>query len=345
MRLWRGIAGVLALGFVAAGVTPAWACACGGYLPSLESRARASGEKALVRYDDRGVEEITLSMAINGSSKKAAWIMPVPNPAKLELGDTNLFPRLDEVTAPKVVERTTYWPFRGLDLMERDGASAGAAPGGGVNVREQMTLGPFEIARLGGSSGTAVTDWLRTNGYVVPDSLGGNLKPYVSEGWEIVAVKLAPKSADESLGGSTPPLRLTFDSDKIVYPMRLSKGATTPQAVTVYVAAPHRVDPTVLPVAGLQPTLLYAGRAQDPALTAPADFLTAFEVIYREPGQITSDFTFAKAATDEPYQRIEYITRNEPVWSTIGVLVAALLLIVGGFALFRRRSRLQDRAG
>src|SRR5690348_16832080 len=102
MRLWRGIAGVLALGCVAAGVTPAWACACGGYLPSVESRARASGEKALVRHTE-GVEEITLSMAINGSSKKAAWIMPVPGAAELELGDPELFPRLEATTEPKVV--------------------------------------------------------------------------------------------------------------------------------------------------------------------------------------------------------------------------------------------------
>ncbi|WP_405059866.1 DUF2330 domain-containing protein [Kribbella sp. NBC_01505] len=344
MKSWRGIAGVLALGFVAAGVTPAWACACGGYLASVESRARATGEKALVRYDERGSEEITLSMAISGSSKKAAWIMPVPSPAKLELGDAKLFSRLAELTEPKVIEHTTYWPFRGLGLFEGDQAPGGSAPGGGVSVREQMTLGPFEIARLGGNNGTAVTDWLKTNGYVVPASLGANLTPYVTEGWEIVAVKLAPKSADESLTGSTPPLRLTFASDKIVYPMRLSKGATTPQAVTVYVAAPHRVDTTVLPVAGLQPELLYAGRAQDPAMAAPADFLTAFEVIYHEPQQITSDFTFAKATTDEPYQRVEYITRNEAGWSTAGVLVVLVLLIVGGFVLFRRRSRPQDPA-
>ncbi|MFI5733382.1 DUF2330 domain-containing protein [Kribbella sp. NPDC051587] len=343
MRLWRGMAGVIALGFVAAGVTPAWACACGGYLPSLESRARASGEKALVRYDESGSEEITLSMAINGSSKKAAWIMPVPNPAKLELGDENLFPRLEEVTEPKVVERTTYWPFRGLKLFENDGGSAGAAPGG-VNVREQMTLGPFEIARLTGGP-TGVTKWLAANGYVVPDSLATNLTPYLTEGWEIVAAKLAPKTTDESLAGSTPPLRLRFASDKIVYPMRLSKGATTPQAVTVYVAAPHRVDPTALPIANLQPTLLYAGRAGDPAMSAPADFLTAFEVIYRQPSQITSDFVFAKSATDDAYQRVEYVTRNEAGWSTIAVLIALVLLVVGGFVLFRRRSRLQDRVG
>ncbi|TDD61188.1 DUF2330 domain-containing protein [Kribbella antibiotica] len=342
MRLWRGIAGVLALGFVAAGVTPAWACACGGYLPSLESRARASGEKALVRHT-AGIEEITLSMAINGSSKKAAWIMPVPSAAKVELGDVELFPRLQAMTEPKVVERTTYWPFLGLHLFpDQPGDSAGAPPAG-VNVREQMTLGPFEIARLGGGSATAVTDWLRTNQYVVPDSLGANLTPYVREGWEIVAVKLAPKSTGQGLSGSTPPLRLTFASDKIVYPMRLSKGATTPQVVTVYVAAPHRVEPTTLPIAYVKPELLYAGRASDPAMAAPADFLTAFEVIYREPQQITADFTFAQAATDDPYQRVVYITRNESGWSTVGVLV--LLFGLGGFVLFRLRSRLRNRAG
>jgi len=52
MRLWRMVAGMLAVGFVAVGVTPAWACACGGYLPDAQSFARAYGENALVRYDD-----------------------------------------------------------------------------------------------------------------------------------------------------------------------------------------------------------------------------------------------------------------------------------------------------
>ncbi len=345
MKLWRVVAGVLALGFVVAGVTPAWACACGGYLADVESQARAAGEKALVRYDGRGTEEITLSMAITGASKKAAWIMPVPNPAKLELADTELFGRLEGLTAAKIVKRTTYWPFRGLAPFDGDGSGEGPTAAGGVSVREQMTLGPFEIARLGGNSATAVTDWLRTNEYVVPETLGANLTPYLREGWEIVAVKLAPKSAGESLTGATPPLRLTFASDKIVYPMRLSKGATTTQSVTVYVAAPHRVDTTALPVAGEQPDLLYAGRANDPALLAPADYLTAFTVIYHEPGRITSDFTFAKAATDEPFQRVVYVTRNEARLSTIAILLGVALLLGGGFARIRKRSRLQDRAG
>lgn len=336
MKLWRVVAGVLAVGFVAAGVTPAWACACGGYLPDAQSQARAYGENALIQYD-AGTEKITLSMAINGSSKKAAWIMPVPAAAKVELGDDGLFFRLEVMTRPKVVTRKTYWPFRDLGIMGSRGDYAGEpAPGSGVDVRQQMVLGPFQVARLGGSSGTAVTDWLRTNGYVVPPTLAANLTPYLTEKWEIVAVKLAPKQDGESLSGATPPLRLTFASDRIVYPMRLSKGATTDQTVTVYVAAAHRVDATKLPDADVKPELLFAGRVEDEALTKPADYLTAYTVSYDEPSRITDDFTFAPAANDDEFQRVTYVTENDGFWSTLGVLFGGLLLIGCGAALVGR---------
>ena len=345
MKLWRVVAGVLALGLVAAGVTPAWACACGGYLPDAQSRARAYGENALVRYGD-GTEQITLSMAINGSSKKAAWIMPVPAAAKVELGETRLFDRLARITRPRVVVRKTYWPFRDLGVMGSGRDSAGAPmAGAGVNVLQEMRLGPFSVARLEGTSGTAVTDWLRTNGYVVPPSLAGNLTPYLTEKWEIVAVKLAPEEAGESLSGATPPLRLTFASDRIVYPMRLSKGATTAQTVTVYVAGAHRVEATKLPDPDVKPELLYAGRveeadavaiAADPSMTAPRYFLTAYSVTYRDPSRITDDFTFERAATDEEYQRVEYVTRNDGFWSTIGVLAGGVLLVGVGAAVLAR---------
>src|SRR3954466_7577412 len=113
MKLWRLVAGVLGFAAVVVGVTPAWACACGGYMADAESRARVFGENALVRFDGQH-EEIVLSMAVQGVSKKAAWIMPVPSAADVSLGDQGTFLQLEAVTAPKVVVRKTYWPFRGL---------------------------------------------------------------------------------------------------------------------------------------------------------------------------------------------------------------------------------------
>ncbi|MGZ0153191.1 DUF2330 domain-containing protein [Kribbella sp. WER1] len=337
MKLWRVVAGVLAVGFVAAGVTPAWACACGGYLPDAQSQARAYGETALVQHTG-GTEQITLSMAVRGASKKAAWIMPVPSAAKVELGDSDLFWRLDRMIQPKRMVKKTYWPFRDLGIMggRRDSAGA-AAPGAGVNVQQQMTLGPFAVTRLTGTSGTAVTDWLRTNGYVVPATLAANLTPYLTEKWEIVAVKLAPKQDGETMYGATPPLRLTFASERIVYPMRLSKGATTAQTVTVYVAAEHRVDATKTPYDGVKPELLFAGRIEDSdALPKPADYLTAYTASYGDPSRITDDFTFEPAANDDPYQRITYVTVNDGLLSTILVLLGGVLLLGGGAAVLAR---------
>ncbi|GAA1577652.1 DUF2330 domain-containing protein [Kribbella sancticallisti] len=329
MRWVRVAVAVLLVSLVGA-ANPAWACACGGYLPDAESRARVFGENALVRFDGTQ-EEIVLSMSVQGQSKKAAWIMPVPTAAKVELGDSDLFQRLQSVTRPKVVTRKTYWPFRDLGIMGGGrGDSAGAAPGAAVDVRQQMVLGPFQVARIAGTSGTAVTDWLGQNGYAVPAGLAENLTPYVTEKWEIVAVKLAPKEAGESMSGATPPLRLTFPSSRIVYPMRLSKGASTAQTVTVYVAAPYRVDASTLPVADVKPELLYAGRVQGESyaqLAAPTSFLTAYSVTYRDPSRITDDFAFTRASTDEEFQRVRYVTENDGLLSTLAIVLGVPLLL------------------
>jgi hypothetical protein len=346
MKLWRMVAGILGFATVAAGITPAWACACGGYLPDAESRARAYGENALVRYDGRS-EEIVLSMAVHGVSKKAAWIMPVPAAAEVSLGDRNTFFGLEAVTAPKVVTRKTYWPFRDLGITSGRDGSAGAAPRApaGVDVRQQMTLGPFQVARLGGSSASAVTNWLRVNGYVVPATLATNLTPYITEKWEIVAVKLAPKETSGNLSGATPPLQLSFASSRIVYPMRLSKGATTAQTVSVYVASDHRVDASRLPDPSVQPKLLYAGRVTDrPELTGSHNYLTAFTVSYADPSRITDDFGFTQAANDDEFQRITYRTENDGWPSTLAIVLIGPLLIGVGAALLARRSVRKSRA-
>ena len=221
--------------------------------------------------------------------------------------------------------RKTYWPFRDLGIMGSGGIRRrGCRAGSGVNVRQQMVLGPFQVARLGGSSGSAVTDWLRTNGYVVPATLAANLTPYLTEKWEIVAVKLAPRRDGESLSGATPPLRLTFASDRIVYPMRLSKGATTD-------ADGDRVRRRR--ASGRRHQAAGRGREAGAAVRRPGrgrrawrrrpTILTAYTVTYRDPSRITDDFTFARRRPTTEFQRVEYVTRTTGCWSTIGVLSVA----------------------
>jgi hypothetical protein len=74
------------------------------------------------------------------------------------------------------------------------------------------------------------------------------------------------------------------------------------------------------------------GVARNVSATSEADLFWAL----RGRGRITDDFTFEQAANDDEFQRIEYVTVNDGLWSTIGVLVGGLLLIGLGAAVIAR---------
>ena len=140
--------------------------------------------------------------------------------------------------------------------------TAGAPGGAGVNVLDRQRIGPFDVTRLAADDPAALAKWLADNGFPHPDGLDENLAAYVEDRWEIVAIQLVPAADSESLTGDLQPLRLSFRSDSVVYPMRLSRSATTPQTVDLYVLADHRMDPTDVPVAGQLPSLEFGGHIE-----------------------------------------------------------------------------------
>jgi hypothetical protein len=248
-------------GLVSSVAAPAWACGCGAYIPD---RAGASvvDERAMVAWDGK-TQDILMSFNVSGSSDKAAWIMPVPSAAQVSLGDTEVFEELGLLTAPRVEYRDSWWPtFTWLLPSAASSLESAGAPGGAVNVLGRQRIGPFDVTRLAANDPTALATWLADKGFPRPDGLDANLAPYIADHWEIVAIQLAPAQAGESLSGDLQPLRLSFTSDKLVYPMRLSRSATTPQTVDLYDLADHRMDPTSVPVAGQKPSLEFAGNVE-----------------------------------------------------------------------------------
>jgi len=100
-------------------------------------------------------------------------------------------------------------------------------------------LGPFDVATLAASDAGALAGWLDRNGYALSDGPSSALQPYVDNGWYYVAARLRPEGAG-ALGGELDPLRVTFASVQIVYPMRASSAASDSLGVLLYVLAPHR---------------------------------------------------------------------------------------------------------
>ncbi|MFC9487919.1 DUF2330 domain-containing protein [Streptomyces hydrogenans] len=327
-------------------VAPAWACGCGAMITRPSERIGVDREESAVHWDGRN-ETVVMRFRVHGDARQAAWVMPVPHRADVTLGDPELFDAIEELAAPERRDRSYFWPREDdwpFDTGYGDGAAAGAAPGGAVGVVGRERLGPFDVARLTATDPEALGTWLRTNGFELPDRLTPELRPYVERKWEYVAIRLAPEKRDERLYGELTPLRVTFASPELVYPMRLSRLAATPQTLGLSILAAHRMEPRSA-IGGDRPEVTFSGRLDHPegpvaALTggAPAH-LTVLEQRFPTPSRISDDHVLRTVA-DTPYRQVVYRDRL----LTLGGVPAWLLVVAAGAALAVTAALLTVRA-
>lgn len=337
---------VLLLASVSAGVAaPAWACGCGAYIPD-GGRAAVATERALIAWDGAR-QDVVMSFQVTGDSDTAAWIMPVPSATDVTLADPDLFVELARLTRPRVEYRDDWWPnLPPLDLEADSSDGVGAAPSGASVVNRQR-IGPFDVATLAADEAAGVATWLSDNGFPTPAGLEDNLAVYVDRGWQVIAVKLVPAESGE-LTGDLEPLRLSFASRLVIYPMRLSRSATTAQTVDLYLLAPHRMDPDSTPVPDARPDLEYAGRIDADTASAAlspyleyGDFLTRWSDVITAPEDIEGDYVFVQAGEDTPFQRVVYVTRDRGDLTAailLGVAVLGIVVVVIAAVRVRRRT-------
>jgi hypothetical protein len=317
---------------------PADACGCG-----VAIEAEVNSEAALV-VASPGKEEIILSLDLASSSdERAAVVLPVPgvpDVAAVDRGDPLTY--LDEVTQP---------PPEVGSGSDEDGATAGAAPPVDVIGREE--IGGYDVTRLASSDRDALENWLDENGYAVPDGAGPIFDSYIRQGWKFVAIRLAPDSE-----GRLKPLRVAFDADIPIYPMRLSQLSSRPIDLTLYTLADGQRQ-----VEGLETVWSGPVTALDPPpppelaeLFAQGTYVTRLEVEGAEPESFDTDLVIeplteaeaAETADDVPTPVVEAQPADEPetgeptverpkgVWETF-IVFGAILIVWGLIALARRR--------
>ncbi|GAI72971.1 unnamed protein product, partial [marine sediment metagenome] len=90
----------------------------------------------------------------------------------------------------------------------------------------------------------ALVDWLNSNGYSFPEAGEGILNEYISRQWYFVASKIS--TGEEATGlaeGTIEPLVLSFRSDRIVYPLRITSLSSDFCEVLLYVFSEQPVVP------------------------------------------------------------------------------------------------------
>ena len=339
MRTFMRVASVLGLllaSSVFAVARPAWACGCGAVI--ADSSVRISEETSIVRYDAAArTEEIVMRLSAESSAADAAWLFPTPPAASVRLGERGWFEQLDALTEPRVVTRKVWFPGLG------GGGAAPSGPGGSVGVLGERDLGPFRVATLEAGDPGALADWLTANGYRLRPDLERALDPYVVQGWKYVAVKLRPSSG-APLNGDLEPLRVSFSSDELVYPMRLSRLAKDAQRLHLYVLGRHRVEQST----GARMRVAFAGQVAPEQVRSPrlreflGDGLFMTELVDGriDPEEIVDDYRFTAAGNRQVVHREEVVRLlGAPAGWLIVFAAGALAVALGTVIPVRLRSR------
>src|SRR4029077_12623626 len=122
------------------------------------------------------------------------------------------------------------------------GGGGGGFFGGGVGVMvvSQQTIGPYATVQLKSTDPNALNAWLKANGYDVPADVQPIIAAYVTEGFDFLALKLAPGLGVQAMR----PVRVTVPGAGLSLPLRMvAAGTGAPVGIPLRVIAEGRYEP------------------------------------------------------------------------------------------------------
>ena len=305
---------------------PASACGCGAIVGPADTSASAVNEQVILSWNGEQ-ETMELSFDVSSDSVAAGLIIPTPSPATVDSGDPRTFALLENLVLPVDRFETDIW---GVGYLHPEPEKQP------VTVLDRVRLGELEATTLAASDSAGLTVWLSRNDFEISEDMTKSLESYVELGWSFTAVKLV---ADSVMSGQLDPLRLTFSTDRLVYPMRLAKMDSAPHDVRLYV---FDIERTALAEAGAPTrdidatvTVVWAGEPNDARLDALGAYLTVFDVRYDVPEeQATSDIGVVSSTnqTDHHPEVVHYrmvtllgmpVGTLTIIWFAIGIGIAA----------------------
>ena len=206
----------------------------------------------IIFIEGEGTTEAIVQIQYQGDPDDFAWVVPVLGRPTLGTADPALFDDLDSMTSPTF---QFQFPDRTDEVSDGGGCGWGFAAGGDdslsaesgreaeihvVTVIGRESVGPFETAVITSESPSAISDWLTDNGYQVPEFADGVLSYYVERDAYFVALKLRSELGVDALE----PLSITYPSDLLCIPLRLTRVASTPSMpIIAFVIGSSRYRP------------------------------------------------------------------------------------------------------
>ncbi|MDY6784146.1 MAG: DUF2330 domain-containing protein [Cyanobacteriota bacterium] len=235
------------------GFVPPAIAFCGFYVAKADTSLYNQASQVIIARDG---ERTILTMAndYQGEVKDFALVVPVPvvlTEEQVRVGEPKIIQRLDNFSAPRLVEYFDSNPCQQPDLLPR----AAPAPVGdmtlqesadrsidnalGVTVEEEFTVGEYDILILSAKESDGLETWLRQNDYKIPAGASQLLQPYIRDDMKFFVAKVNLEEFEESEFQSLRPLQIAYESSRFMLPIRLGTiNGQNEQDLIVYLLSP-----------------------------------------------------------------------------------------------------------
>jgi hypothetical protein len=225
------------------GPGPRPALACGG-LFCQNTPVDQNAERIIFTQNNDGTVSAIIQIQYTGWAPDFSWILPLPSPITaedIEVPETAMtaFTELEIQTNPIFIPPPL--PECAMVVME-DMAMAEAAPAEeeGVEVFASGEVGPYGFDVIGSEDPDALIIWLRDNEYRVTEEMEPLINVYVEEQFVFLAMRLLPDSDAQDIQ----PVKVTYETDTPMIPLRLTAVAANPDmAVIVWIYADQQAVP------------------------------------------------------------------------------------------------------
>jgi hypothetical protein len=225
---------------------------CGFYVAKADTSLYNQASQVIIARDGNRTV-LTMANDYQGEPKDFAVVVPVPvvlEKGQVNIGDSKILGRLDEFSAPRLVEYFDSDPCQ-VYMFER-GDSLGNIPvpstapeerktteSLGVTVESQFSVGEYDIVILSAKESNGLETWLTQSGYKIPQGSAELLDPYIKQNLKFFVAKVNLKELANQGFKTLRPLQIAYESIKFVLPIRLGMlNAKNEQDLLVYLLSP-----------------------------------------------------------------------------------------------------------
>ena len=223
---------------------------CGFYVAKADTQLYNQASQVVIARDgDRTI--LTMANDYQGDAKDFALVVPVPvilTDDQVNVGDPKIIQRLDEFSAPRLVEYFDENPcqrYNRREILQLETTADSARQefeekdSLGVTVEEQFTVGEYDILILSARESNGLETWLRRNDYKIPRGANKLLRTYIRQDMKFFVAKVNLVEYEKTGFNSLRPLMMAYESPKFMLPIRLGMlNAKTEQDLIVYLLSP-----------------------------------------------------------------------------------------------------------